>query len=43
MKQNPDNIRGNSISEIKLPRIIVNMSEFNLLHMPNLLDMNRIK
>jgi len=43
MKFNSDNIRVNLIEQIKLPWITTHMREFNLSHMPNLLDTNRIK
>ena len=37
MKKNTDNVK------IKLPWITIQMREFNLSHMPNLLDTNIIK
>ena len=40
MKQNSNNIRG---SLIGLPQIAVHTREFNLSHMPNPLDTNKIK
>jgi len=43
MKQNSDNIPGTLTGQVKLPRITVHTREFNLSHMPNPLDTNRIK
>jgi len=42
MKQNSDNIRVSLVRQIELPWITANTREFNLSHVPNLLDTNRI-
>ena len=43
MKQDWDNTWRGLIGQIKLPWITVHTRDFKLLHMPNQLDMNRIK